>query len=221
MEPTGIYAITNGANGKRYVGSAVHFPARRGQHIRSLRAGKHHSIKLQRAWDKYGEGLFTFDLLLRCKKEDLLFFEQRAIEGFDAVRAGYNVAPLAGSTLGMPVSAEARANLSKAHKGRKKTAEHQANITEALRGKKRAPEEAKRLRDLALGNKHCVGRLLSEASRKRMSEAHMGNAPSALTCEKISKALKGRKRIFTPEHCANIAKAKALKKKLDEVLNIE
>ena len=59
----GIYAIRNLVTQKKYVGSAVCVSKRVDQHIRSLRRGRHHSIKLQRAWDKYGAAAFEFVVL--------------------------------------------------------------------------------------------------------------------------------------------------------------
>ena len=46
MNAAGIYAIENKVNGKVYVGSAVDLG--------------HHSLKLQRAWDKHGAASFAF-----------------------------------------------------------------------------------------------------------------------------------------------------------------
>jgi len=106
---TGVYEIVNNTNGKRYVGSAVYFAARWGCHRRQLRAGTHHSVLLQRAWNKYGEAAFEFNKVLVCKKGDLLLYEQRVI---DATKPEYNVAKRAGSTLGVKPTEAARARLS-------------------------------------------------------------------------------------------------------------
>lgn len=49
---SGIYQIINLVNGKCYVGSAVNIKKRCYYHLRSCRLNKHHSKKLQRAWNK-------------------------------------------------------------------------------------------------------------------------------------------------------------------------
>ena len=60
---SGIYQIRNLVNGKVYVGSAVNLQHRRREHRSDLRNGNHHSIKLQRAYNKYGESSFAFEIL--------------------------------------------------------------------------------------------------------------------------------------------------------------
>lgn len=63
-ETTGIYTITNKITGDCYVGSTtVSFYNRRRDHFKNLRKGSHHSIKLQRAFNKYGEESFKFEIL--------------------------------------------------------------------------------------------------------------------------------------------------------------
>ena len=57
---SGIYQIRNIANGKVYVGSAAKFSRRFNDHKRKLNNGRHHSIKLQNAWNKNGAESFVF-----------------------------------------------------------------------------------------------------------------------------------------------------------------
>ena len=57
-----VYTITNTVNGKRYVGSAVRPNNRRMWHLRFLRRGVHPNPHLQRAWNRYGESVFQFDV---------------------------------------------------------------------------------------------------------------------------------------------------------------
>lgn len=62
----GIYKIVNKINGKYYLGGTVNFHVRRLQHFNQLRLGEHHSIYLQRAFDKYGEENFEFIIVEKC-----------------------------------------------------------------------------------------------------------------------------------------------------------
>ena len=60
---SGIYAIVHIETGRKYVGSAVNLTKRWNIHRHGLRNKKHHSAALQRAWDKYGEAAFSFEVL--------------------------------------------------------------------------------------------------------------------------------------------------------------
>lgn len=89
---TGIYIIKNNINDKLYIGSSTNITNRLSFHKRKLKANKHFSDHLQRAFNKYGESNFTFAELLICKKEDLLINEIYYIKLFKANTSdkGYN-----------------------------------------------------------------------------------------------------------------------------------
>ena len=59
----GIYRISCIVNGKSYIGSSVNMLERWREHISHLRAGVHHSIYLQRCYNKYGEDSIKFEAL--------------------------------------------------------------------------------------------------------------------------------------------------------------
>ena len=59
---SGIYKITNNVNGKFYIGSSQNISRRWYDHKRELRIQKHHNKYLQRAWNKYGEENFSFEI---------------------------------------------------------------------------------------------------------------------------------------------------------------
>lgn len=58
-----IYKIINKVNGKFYLGSTNNFNRRVRDHSNLLNKNKHHSILLQRAWNKYGENNFDFKII--------------------------------------------------------------------------------------------------------------------------------------------------------------
>lgn len=67
---TGIYTITNKTTGKIYVGSTHRtFKRRWYEHKNDLRNNKHYNKHLQRAWDKYGENDFLFEILEECETQ--------------------------------------------------------------------------------------------------------------------------------------------------------
>ncbi len=99
---SGIYEVHNKINDKKYVGSAKNFKTRWYVHLCDLRHNKSHSIYLQRAWNKYGEGAFEFNILFYCDVENLILFEQRALDILNPFKEfGYNISPTAGSSLGI------------------------------------------------------------------------------------------------------------------------
>ena len=106
----GVYSITCIPTGAAYIGSASRsFASRWKRHIGDLRKGAHHSVNLQRTWDKHGEGAFEFARLIVCATKDAVMYEQLAI---DALRPGLNVSPSAGNLSGYKHTAETREAMS-------------------------------------------------------------------------------------------------------------
>lgn len=147
---SGVYTIECIANGRRYVGSAVDIEKRWREHRRQLVAGNHHSRFLMRDWRKRGPGAFRFSVLLLCDRENVLFFEQRAL---DAYRPEYNTARVAGSMLGYRHTEETRARLSIARrrnpssprKGMTHSLEARAKISASRKGKGGGPHSSERI----------------------------------------------------------------------------
>ena len=77
----GVYRIVNRTNGKFYVGSSKRMGRRAWTHLNHLRSGKHHCIALQRAFDKYGETAFRFEIFCTCDSDDeFLSIEQMMLD---------------------------------------------------------------------------------------------------------------------------------------------
>ena len=72
-----IYEIKNRVNGNCYIGSTNNAKRRWMHHRTTLRSGKHHSFVLQKAWNKYGENNFVFNVLLICDEKDRFDYENR------------------------------------------------------------------------------------------------------------------------------------------------
>lgn len=174
---SGIYEIRNLADGKRYIGSAVHLRRRWDLHRCRLGKGKHHSRYLQNAWSKYGEAAFRFQTMLICSPADLLMYEQRCL---DALKPEYNISPTAGSALGAKRSPEMRAKMSilkKGHQpflGKSHSEETKAKISAANKGRafsKGTKRSAEVIEKTASKNR---GRKASPETRARMSAARLG-----------------------------------------------
>ena len=59
----GIYKITNLTNNKCYIGSSFNLFNRLHNHKTNLRKNRHHNVYLQRAYNKYGEENFKFEIV--------------------------------------------------------------------------------------------------------------------------------------------------------------
>lgn len=177
----GVYRWFSPTTGKSYVGSSSDIRKRRNEHLRKITSNKHENPKFQNAWNKYND--FEFEMLTFCKEADLLWQEQLAINSFDAVKTGYNIALIAGAPMrGRTASLETREKISKAGKGRKQTSAHVERRIAPIRGLKR-----------------------SAATKAKMSGQRHGN----LSDRQLSNLIKGR----TTQHSveSKIKSSKTLK----------
>ena len=87
-----VYMIKNVINGKVYIGSSVNGYKRYNAHTSHLKKGVHHSIRLQRSFDKYGEEAFVFIVLKYTDKNQHRKEEARVLKMLDATNPekGYN-----------------------------------------------------------------------------------------------------------------------------------
>ncbi len=220
---SGIYAITNKVNGKMYVGSAVDLRGRLAVHLSGLKNGSHCNKKLQRAWIKYGEHAFEYSVLEYVEdKNELISREQEWIDETRCVSLGYNICPIAGSSLGVvrspeavakmigrkhspetiaklkgrTVSLETRAKISAAAIGRTISPETRAKISAANKGHETSPEHRAKISASIKG----VPR--SRESMEKAWEANTGRKHTPEARAKMSAAGKGRKK--APEHRAKI-----------------
>lgn len=68
---SGIYTIENLITKKLYVGYTQNFKERFNNHIRTLNRNIHGNEHLQRAWNKYGQINFSFEILTTCSTDIL------------------------------------------------------------------------------------------------------------------------------------------------------
>ncbi len=138
----GIYKIRNITNDKCYTGSSVNIDQRWEGHRRGLKKGKHSSIKLQRAWDKYGSEEFSFEVVEfldeNISEFDLLMYEQFWMDKLDSVENGYNVCPIAGRPpCSSTFSLESKYKMGVSFRGKTRptcTEEHKQRLSEAVTG---------------------------------------------------------------------------------------
>jgi group I intron endonuclease len=145
-----IYAIINNITGNQYIGSSKNSYVRKKTHFNLLRRGAHHSIVLQRAFDKHGEDKFKFVVVEEVDANiDLIEREQWWL---DNANCSYNITKQA-----LP------------GKNRILTEETRAKMRAAKLGVKH-PEWRNKQKSINQKGKG-VGKKRSEEAKKAMSEA--------------------------------------------------
>jgi len=96
-----IYKITNTVNNKCYIGVTIQAnPNERWSHHKSAIRANIGCPFLQKAFKKYGEDAFKFEVLIICFDEDVFKFENEYILKYNSMSLnGYNVA--VGGKIGM------------------------------------------------------------------------------------------------------------------------
>jgi group I intron endonuclease len=168
-----IYKIRNVVNDKFYVGSTVDSRKRFWAHRKALRLGNHDCIYLQRAWNKYGEDCFKFEIVEQLNaKEELFPAEQKWLDEHFGKEHCYNVAAHADSPM-RDASLEIRAKLST------KAKEWHENNGHPRQGHKCTPEEiahmSEQRKGKATGESHYrYGKTVSEETRKKIGDTQRG-----------------------------------------------
>lgn len=131
---SGIYRILNKINGNCYIGSSLNVEKRYKHHLSTLRHNSSRCSILQKAFNKYGEDNFEFQVILCCKPEYRLYYEQQLIR---ELNSQYNVftnvsdSPLRQFTF----TEQSKLKMSIAHKGKKLSEQHKHNISLANKGR--------------------------------------------------------------------------------------
>ncbi len=175
-----IYGIFCKSTGKTYVGSSNRVGLRRWKHFDALNKGTHHSIKLQRAWNKHTPSVFVFSILEICSEESLLEREQFYIDAWDSYNNGYNSNPIARSSRGSKRSPETLAKF--------KATMYERYGGSPNKGKK-ATEETKRLIRLARSKQKppTLKRSIRPEQKEMLRQARIGSRWSVQQREKFSK----------------------------------
>jgi group I intron endonuclease len=99
MRVSGIYKIQSLLHpDKFYIGSALWLQKRKSEHFRHLKTNKHGNRKLQRYYNKYGDTSLVFMEVEICSPDELLQREQYYL---DTLNPYFNIAKIAGSSLGI------------------------------------------------------------------------------------------------------------------------
>ena len=126
---SGVYLIRHVASGRCYVGSSGTIEKRWIRHRCALKHNRHHSEKLQHAWNKYGEAAFEFQVIQECPVPELRPIEQHWMDTLQSPTTGFNCTRkalehsdevrerIASRKRGLKASPETRTRMSVAHKG--------------------------------------------------------------------------------------------------------
>lgn len=175
----GIYVIVNLVNNKKYIGSTINFKNRWDKHKKDLKNNKHHSIHLQRAWNKYGEENFLFEVLEYVQDvNDLIQIEQYYLDWMETWKEenGYNICSTAGSTLGIKLSVEIRKQRSERVKGAKNP----------MYGKHFSDESKEKMAITQRGEKSAVAKLTWDIVNKIRQEYLVGDVSYRVLARKYN-----------------------------------
>lgn len=192
----GVYKITNNINGKVYIGQSINIQNRWKDHVNALNRKDSSCTLLQRAWNKYKQENFSFEILELCSEDELDSVESKYIEFYDTINNGYNIEPggnknkhlseetklkIREAHLGMKASEETRKKMSESRMGEKNPMYGQTHseaarkkISNAAKGRPGHKPSADGLERIRLAN---TSRVVSQETRKKISEANKGNIP--------------------------------------------
>ena len=183
-----IYKIICKNNNKFYIGSSVNINRRLKDHIRLLNKNKHNNIHLQRAWNKYGEQNFRFEIIETVNDiNQLLIKEKWWIENTKCYdrKIGFNIAT--DTFAPMRDKKHSEKTKQKMKISRKKqiiTQEHKNNISLGNLGRKVSEET---IQKIVFANR---GKKRSREQKENISRGHIGIIPSGETRLKLSLAHK-------------------------------
>lgn len=161
-----------------YIGKSINIKKRKREHFNRLRRNTHENSKLQRAFNKYGEVNFEFDVLVvdNFDNEELNSIEHMYIRLFDTLKNGYNLTYGGGGSVGWRASDEqklirsinSRGELNPFY-GKKLSEEHKLKMKEASIKVKKTDAYRKRMSEVM------KSRVFSDEHRKNKSLAQTGS----------------------------------------------
>lgn len=185
-DQAGIYRITitrGDLDAWVYIGQASVLRKRRDKHLGALRKGQHVNKRMQRAFSKYGETSFRFDVLLVCARDKSVLDTQERLHLANEIQRAAERTVLniclecPGSKLGVAMSDETKRKIGDGNRGKIRSAEHRKAVADATRNRAVSQETRNKRAASLMGNKNSVG-----------------VSPSIETREKIGAFFRGKKK---------------------------
>lgn len=205
----GIYCIRNMVNGKRIVGSSTNIHGRFAQHKNDLKYNKHRNPYLQNAWNKYSKDSFSFEIIETCDESKLIEREDFHIILLNTLdrNYGYNFNLASRHTQ----NEESKEKIRQSRLGKKMSEEQKKKLSEAHTGKKighYSEERRKHISEALKGNQNCLGRIVSEITREKISSSQKGKIITEEMKKHMSEAHKGSKHHLWGKHHSKETKQK-------------
>ena len=209
----GVYKITNIINWKVYIGQSINIMVRWKEHVNALNRNGSSCTLLQRAWNKYGQENFSFEILELCSEDMLDEIEVKYIEIYDACnpKKGYNIE--SGGNKNKHLSEETKQKLREVHLGKTMSPETSQKMSKSRTGEgngmygRHHTEEAKK--KMSEAKKGRPGHPCSDYAKERARQANLGKIVSEETCQKLSESHKGKpahNKIIIPVYCVELDK---------------
>lgn len=188
---SGIYIIRSTINNKIYIGSALNLCARYRRHKHDLLNNNHHSKHLQCHYNKHGQESLSFDLHEICDKSCLLIVEQKYLDEYKPFgKRGFNTYVNAKSPKGLKMT---QASIDKQRFTKIKNRVYE-DISKRMTGAKRP--------------NHREGFVLSDETKKKISNKRKGQKHTEQSIEKIRAASLARRHTFESKKKMSIARKK-------------
>jgi group I intron endonuclease len=154
--------------GNRYIGSSNNIEVRIKIHSHKLEKNNHNRY-LQRAYNKYGEDNFVYDILVICDEDMLYMYEQRFL---DYCRPKYNVSKDVFAPMrGVKPSKKCRQKVAEYNRTHIWSQDSRNKVSVFMKGNQYAKGHAPWNKGLS----GCYS--MSEETKKKMSASHKGQVP--------------------------------------------
>ena len=170
----GIYKITCESNGKFYIGRTTDYHSRISRHKRDLINNVHKNCVMQNCFNKHGIDAFSFELIEEIPDiHEQIKREQELLDMYVGQELCMNINKSAETACDVPWTEERKRKISQSHIG--------------MKLKPQTEEQCQAKRERMLGN------VLSDETKRKISEKARGRVLSEETKRKISEGIRGEK----------------------------